>query len=120
MNLSTWHYTGIIILSLDIMWIVFYYYYATVKVYNFYEKDSYEYLGCLWIRKKRGEYYLRISEEMIDNSTTTKYKIISSSVFHKVKKGKKIYINFADKYDIETRIAAQITVKNYIATSQRL
>lgn len=144
MNLTNWHYIGIIILILDIVWIVFYYYYAAVKIYNFKEKtnkteqdrilkklfafqnnitcrqEEYQYLGYLWIRKKRGEWYLKIPREMIENSTTTKYKIISQSWFHKLRKGEKIHINFADKYHTEVRLSAQITVKNYIATSRQL
>ena len=111
---------GIAILALDVIWILFYYYYATVKVYNLYEKEKYQYLGHLWIRKKRGEYYLFIPEEMINNSITTKYKIVSSSVFHQVRKGKKICINFAGKYDVQATVSARFTVKNYIATSHRL
>ncbi len=133
MNLTKWHYyIGIIILILDIIWIVFYYYYATVKVYNFCGKKSkrpfkgiikqeeYLYLGYLWIRKRRGNYYLKIPKQMVEDSVTTKYKIISQSTFHILKKGEKIQINFADKYDTAVEIAAQITVKNYIATSHQL
>lgn len=144
MNLTTWHYIGIAILTLDIIWIVFYYYYATVKVYNFKEKtnkteqgrilkklftfqnnitcrqEEYQYLGYLWIRKKRSGYYLKIPQEMIEDSVTTKYQIISQSRFHKLKKGEKMHINFADKYHTEAKISAQITVKNYIATSHQL
>lgn len=120
MNLSIWHYLGIIILILDILWIVFYYYYATVKVYNFREKEHYIYLGYLWIHKKSGEYCFRIPEEMIENSITTKYRIISQSMFHKLKKGEKVHINFAGKYETVAEIRAEITVKNYIATSHQL
>ena len=122
MKLTTWHYIGIIVLILDIVWIVFYYYYATVKVYNYKgeAKKIYQYLGHLWIRKKRGEWYLKIPQEMIDNSVTTQYKIISQSWFHKFRKGEKIYINFADNYYTEAKLSAEITVKNYIATSHQL
>lgn len=120
MNLSIWHYMGITILALDIIWIIFYYYYATVKIYNLKEKENYNYLGYLWIYKKRGHYYLNIPKKMIEDSVTTKYKIVSQSSFHILKKGEKIHINFADKYIVETGLSAGITVKNYIATSQRL
>ena len=120
MNLTTWHYIGIAFFISDIIWIVFYYYYATVKVYNLYEKAHFQYLGYLWIRKKRGEWYLEIPEEMIDNSLTTEYKIISQSWFHKFRKGEKIHISFAGKYQAEAKLSAKITVKNYIATSLRL
>ena len=144
MNLTTWHYMGIIILILDIAWIVSYYYYATVKIYNFkkkaskikqfsilkniivfqnnssYRHEEYQYLGHLWIRKKGKEYYLKIPQEMIDNSITTKYKIISQSMFHKLKKGEKIQISFADKHHTEVRLDAEMNVKNYIATSHQL
>ena len=120
MNIPIWNYIGITIIILDILWIVFYYYYATVKIYNFHEKEKFRYLGHLWIRKKNGQYYLKIPGEMIDDSVTTKYKIISESIFHQLRKGKKVYINFADKYDTEVIMSAQITVKNYIATSHRL
>ena len=144
MNLTNWCYIGITILTLDIVWIVFYYYYATVKIYNFKEQinrkgkccklkgilpprqnrklaqQEYQYLGHLWVRKKRGQYILRIPQEMIDVSVTTRYKIVSESAFHKLRKGEKLYIDFADKYHTEVKISAQITVKNYIATSHQL
>ena len=120
MNLTIWHYIGIAIIILDIVWIGFYYYYATVKIYNYHEKGTFQYLGYLWIRKKNGQYYLKIPQEMIENSVTTKYKITSESVFHQLRKEKKLYINFADNYDTEVIIEAQITVKNYIATSHQL
>lgn len=120
MNLTIWHYIGIIIFLLDIVWIVFYYYYATVKVYNFCEGKHYRYLGYLWIRKKRGEWYLNIPREMVENSVTTKYKIISASWFHKFRKGEKMHISFAEKYRTETRLSAKIYVLNYIATSHYL
>lgn len=144
MNLRTWNYIGIILLGLDIAFIVFYYYYATVKVYNFKQKigkikrrsllnrakifqnnpkctqEEYYYLGHLWIRKKRGEYYLKISQEMMEQSFTTKYKIVSQSMFHQFRKGEKIHINFADQYRTDAKLSAEITVKNYISTSHQL
>lgn len=120
MNLSIWHYMGITILALDFIWIVFYYYYATVKIYNFCEGKHYQYLGYLWIRKKRGEWYLTIPEEMIENSVTTKYKIISASWFHKFRKGEKMHIDFARMYRTEVKLSAKILVQNYIATSHYL
>ena len=120
MHLTAWHYIGIAIVILDIIWIGFYYYYATVKIYNFQEKEKFQYLGYLWIRKKNEQYSLKIPQEMIENSVTTEYKITSESIFHQLRKGKKLYINFADNYDTEVIIEAQITVKNYIATSHQL
>ena len=120
MQLTTWHYIGIAIFLLDLIWVAIYYYYATVKIYNFQEKDRYYYLGYLWIRKKNGQYYLKIPQEMIENSVTTEYKITSESIFHQLRKGKKLYINFADNYDAEVILEAQIMVKNYIATSHQL
>ena len=120
MNFTSWHYIGIAMLILDVIWIVFYYYYAAVKIYNFREMKQYCYLGYLWVCKKRGEYYLRIPREMIENSVTTKYKIISQSLFHKLRKGEKIYIDFAGKYHIEVRLADEIIVENYITTSHQL
>lgn len=120
MKLANLHYIGIIILILDILWILFYYYYATVKIYNFQEKGNYKYLGILWIRKRRGHFYLKIPQEMIENSITTEYNITSESWFHKLRKGEKLYINFADNYDTQVVMEARITVKNYIATSHQL
>ena len=120
MNLITWHYIGIAILTLDIVWIVFYYYYATVKVYNFCEGKHYQYLGYLWIRKKRGEWYLEIPEDMIERSVTTKYKIRSASRFHKFRKGEKMHISFAEKYRVEVRVSAKICVQNYISANHYL
>lgn len=120
MDLKNWYHIGITILILDIFWIIFYYYYATVKVYNFCEGKYYRYLGYLWIRKKRGEWYLMIPEEMVEDSVTTKYKIISASWFHKFRKGEKMHIDFAGKYRTEVRLSAKIPVQNYIATSHYL
>ena len=120
MNLTTWHYIGIVILTLDIVWIVFYYYYATVKVYNFCEGKHYQYLGYLWIRKKRGDWYLEIPKDMIERSVTTKYKIISASRFHKFRKGERMHIDFAGKYRTEVRLSAKMYAYNYIATSGQL
>ena len=120
MNLTSLHYMGITILILDLFWIGFYYYYATVKVYNFWEKEKYQYLGYLWIQKKNGWYYLKIPQQMIENSVTTKYKITSESWFHHLRKGKKMYIHFAHGYEKEVTIGADIIVKNYIETSHQL
>ena len=120
MNLTIWHYVGIGLLTLDIIWIVFYYYYATVKVYNFCEGKHYRYLGYLGIRKKRGEWYLEIPEDMIEKSVTTKYRIMSASWFHKFRKGERMHIDFAGKYRTEVQLSAKIYVYNYLTTSGRL
>lgn len=120
MKFTTWYYIGSIILILDIIWIAFYYYYATVKIYNFKQNKEYHYLGHLWIRKKRGQYYLKIPGEMIELSVTTQYKIVSQSAFHRFRKGEKLYVNFADEYQTEVRLSSLMTVKNYIATSHQL
>lgn len=120
MNLTTWHYIGIAILTLDIVWIVFFYYYATVKVYNLCEGKHYRYLGYLWIRKKRGEWYLTMPVDMVEHSVTTKYKIISASWFHKFRKGEKMHISFAEKYRVEVRVSAKIYVQNYIGANHYL
>lgn len=119
MDLINWNYIGITILILDIAWIIFYYY-ATVNVYNFCERKYYRYLGYLWIRKKRGEWYLTIPSEMIEKSVTTKYKIVSASWFHKFRKGEKMHIDFGGKHRVEVKLSAEILVQNYIATSQYL
>ena len=138
MNLTIWQYSGITILALDVLWMFFYYSYATVKVYNFHKKNNsaeiysckkgkrkfeseeYLYLGSLLITQKRHRYELKIPQEMIENSQTTKYKIVVDSFWVKWKKREKIHINFADEYDTEETISAEITVKNYIATSHQL
>ena len=120
MNSINWHYIGSAILILDVIWIVFYYYYATVKVYNFWEGRHYRYLGYLWIRKKKGEWYLKIPADMIEKSITTKYKIVSVSWFHKFRKGEKIHIDFAGKYRMQARVFGEIFVQNYISTSHYL
>lgn len=144
MNLAAWNYIGGMILISDIIWIVFYYYYATIKVYNFQgwvtqadkdgifkkilgvcgfkicNQEKYRYMGILWIRKKKSGYYLKIPQEIVDNSITTKYRIISQSAFHKWRRGEKIHISFGEQYHTEVRAAANITVKNYIATSHQL
>ena len=120
MNLTILSYIGITILLLDIIWILFYYYYGTVKVYNFIEEGKYQYLGFLWIRKKQGDWFLKIPKEMIENSVTTEYKLVSQSGFHTLRKGEKMYVSFRDKYVIKVRVFKEITVKNYIATSHQL
>lgn len=120
MSITTWYYAGILILLLDLAWLAFFYYYGSVKIYNFCEGNCYCFLGYLWIHKKRGEWYLKIPKDMIENSLTTKYKIISVSWFHKFKKGEKMHIDFAGKYRGQVRIAAEIVVENYIAASTHL
>ena len=120
MNLITWYYIGITIFILDVVWIFFYYCYAAVKIYNFCEGGYYQYLGYLWIGKKRGEWYLKIPKEMVENSVTTKYKIVSVFWFYKFKKGRKIHIDFAGAYRTEEKISTEILVQNYIATSGQL
>lgn len=120
MHLTTWHYIGMTLLGLDIICSILYYYHATVKIYNYYEKNTYLYLGHLWIYKKNGQWYLKIPKKMIEESFTTKYKIISQTLVHKLKKGEKVYINFANRYHTQAKIDVEITVENYITTSQRL
>lgn len=116
MNLTIWHYIRIVILILDVVGIIFYYYYVTVEVYNFSEGTGYQYLGYCRIRKKRGDWYLKISKKMVENSVTTKYMIISVSGFHKLRKGEKMYIDFAGKYRTEVKVSGRIIVQNYLST----
>ena len=117
MKLTLWYYFGIIIFILDLIWIAFYYYYASVKIYNFIHGDKYQYLGFLWIRKKRGEWFLSIPQDMIDISITTKYKIISASGFHALRTGKSLFVNFNNQYEVKIKIAKEMEVINYIHTS---
>lgn len=111
---------GIIIAFLDIFWILIYYYYGAVKVYNFVEKKRYQYLGCIWIHRKKGEYYLKIPREMMKESFTTKYKIIPDNLFVKRKREQRLRICFDDKYEVYTMVSGEMTVKNHIATSSQL
>ena len=119
MELTTLHYIGIIIFILDFIWIAIYYYYGTVKIYNYVEKDKYQYLGFLWIRKKYGEWFLSIPHEMIENSLTTKYKIVSSSGFHTLRTGQTLFVSFDNKYEVKAQISKEFYANNYIHTSNQ-
>lgn len=110
---------GIIVMIFDLLWVMFYYY-GTVKVYNLTEHKQYKYLGYLWIRKKQGEYILHLPEEMIYNSHTTRYKIIPEKQFCMGKEEKHLRVCFGSKFVLITEISKEITVKNYIATSNQL
>ena len=119
MQLTTWHYAGILIFILDFIWIAIYYYYATVKIYNYIEGDRYEYLGFLWIRKKQGEWFMTVPKDMIESSLTTKYKLVSQSGFHTLRKGQSIFVSFENKYEAKTKIEKEFIVTNYIFTSNQ-
>ena len=119
MQLTTWHYIGIVIFLLDLIWIAVYYYYATVKIYNYIEGDRYQYLGFLWIRKKQGQWFLQVPKEMVENSLTTKYKLVSQSGFHALRKGQSIFVSFENKYEVKTKIEKEFIVTNYISTSNQ-
>ena len=119
MELTTLLYIGIIIFLLDFIWITIYYYYRTVKIYNYTEQDNYRYLGFLWIRKKYGEWFLAIPQDMIDHSITTKYKIVSASGFHALRKGETLFVSFNNKYEVKTRINKEFFVYNYLFSSNQ-
>ncbi|MBR5596966.1 MAG: hypothetical protein IKW30_06125 [Lachnospiraceae bacterium] len=119
MELTTLHYMGIIIFILDFIWISIYYYYGTVKIYNYNEGDKYHYLGFLWIRKKRGEWFITIPQDMIDNSITTKYKIVSASGFHALRNGQTLFISFNNNYEVKVKISKEFYASNYFCTSNQ-
>ena len=106
---------GILLLALDLGWLMFYYFYATVELYNLVE-DEYEYFGHLWICRKNRYYYIKIPQYMIDKSYTTKYQIVPGYFFYKINDNQKIRISFNGKYDVFTCVSDPITVKNHIAT----
>ena len=119
MQLTPWHYVGIIIFILDFIWISIYYYYGTVKIYNYIEGEKYQYMGFLWIRKKYGEWFLSIPQDMIDNSITTKYKIVSASGFHTLRNGQTLFVSFNKQYEVKAKISRKFYVYNYIFTSNQ-
>ena len=120
MKINFGEITGTVLVLLYLVWILIYYYYGAVKIYNLTEKKQYRYLGCLWIHKQKGEYYLRIPGEMIEESVTTEYKLVLENLFVKQKEEQRVRICFEDKYDAFAKIAEEISVKNYIATSNQL
>ena len=107
-------------MAADLLWLLFYYLYATVEIYNLVEEEKYRYMGSIWVKKKRGVYWLSVPKDMELRSYTTEYKIIPGCFFYYVNQGEKIRINFYDKYEIITEISDPIDVKNYIATYPRL
>ena len=119
MELTTLHFSGILIFILDLVWISIYYYYGTVKIYNYIEGDKYQYLGFLWIRKKRGEWFLTIPQDMIDHSMTTKYKIVSSSGFHALRNGQTLFVSFNNKFEVKVKISKEFYAFNYLCTSHQ-
>ena len=119
MQLTTWHYVGIAIFIVDLMWVAIYYYYGTVKIYNYIEGDRYQYLGLLWIRKKQGQWFLKVPKEMVEYSVTTKYKLVSQSGFHALRNGEIIFVSFENRYEAKATIEKEFVVTNYIATSNQ-
>ena len=112
--------TGGVLVLLHLFWILIYYYYGAIKIYNLKEKKCYEYLGCLWIRKEKGEYCMQIPQEMLDKSFTTQYKIVTEEVFWRRKSKEKVRICFGNKYYTYVTVEKEISVKNHIATSNQL
>ena len=119
MQLTLWHYLGILIFILDFIWIAFYYYYGTVKIYNLEVGDVYQYLGILWIRKKGGQWFLVVPQDMLETSTTTKYKFVSQSGFHALRKDQTIFVSFANRYEVKVKISKVFYAHNYISTSNQ-
>ena len=120
MEISSLYQLGIVLMVMDLGWLLFYYFYATVEIYNLIEKEHYKYMGHLWIRKKKGSYYLYIPKKISFYSCTTEYKIIPGFFFYYINQGEEIRISFQGKYDIFLDVSDAITVKNYIATYPRL
>ena len=56
---------------------------------------------------------------MIDNSITTKYKIVSASGFHTLRNGQTLFVSFNDKYEIKVKIYKEFFAHNYIFTSRQ-
>lgn len=120
MEKSMLYQIGTLLMVMDIGWLLFYYFYATVEIYNLVEKKSYKYMGHLWIRRKKGSYYLYIPKEISLYSYTTEYKVIPGFFFYAINRGAEIRISFHGKYDIFLNVSDAITVKNHIATCPRL
>lgn len=113
-------WAGILLLALELCWLLSDSDHGAVKVYNLKEENRYRYLGILWIRKKQGDYCLKIPPKMVAASLTTEYKLRSVSSFHKEKRGQKLQIIFAGGYETTTLLKEEMQVKNYIATSGQL
>ena len=116
MDKSMIYQIGIILLSLDLGWLIFYYFYATAEVYNLVEGSKYRYLGQVWIKRKKGEHYLYLHREIIEEAVTTEYKIVTGWIFYYSNKNEKIRISFQGSYDVMTSVTDPISVKNHIAT----
>ncbi|MBR5578768.1 MAG: hypothetical protein IKW28_07220 [Lachnospiraceae bacterium] len=116
MEINMIYKIGIILMAVDLGWLLFYYFYATVEVYNLKEKEDYQYMGHLWIKRKRGSHYLYIPKEMDLYSYTTEYRIVPGILFYYFNKGEEIRISFHGKYDVFPTVSEAITVKNHIAT----
>ncbi len=120
MELQKWIIIGGIIFLLDVVCITWTQDYGIIKVYNLKEKKKYHYLGALWIRKKKGGFYLKIPKKMLEKSFTTQYKLKSVSSFHKGKSGESLQVIFAEDYQTTTTLKEEMLIKNYIATSWQL
>ena len=120
MQISSIYQIGILLMVLDLGWLFFYYFYGTVELYNLVEDNRYKYMGHLWIKRKKGSYYLYIPKEISLSSDTTVYKIVPGAIFYYVNKGQEIRVSFHGKYDVFHKISDPITVKNHIATYSRL
>ena len=111
---------GLVIFILHLLWLLIYYYYGAIKIYNLTEKKQYQYVGCLWIRKVKGEYLLKIPQEMLDQSYTTQYRIVPENLFLKGKEGENLRLCFGSQYYTTIKVEKEISVKNHIATSNQL
>ena len=109
-----------ILLFLAALIVLYYFLYGTAKIYNLQEEQEYQYLGRIWINKKEGEHYLFLSQELIDKSCTTLYKIVPGSMFAKLHEEEKLWLDFGHNYETFATIDREILAKNHVATSIKL
>jgi hypothetical protein len=110
----------VVVLLADLLWLLYYFGYATAEVYNLREKGKYRYLGRRWLETKGGRFCLRISRTMVEESVTTQYRIVLPGVFAGLHEGGKIAVDFAGEYELLSRIERSVEVKNHVATSPKL
>lgn len=102
------------------LWLLYYYGYATVRIYNYEEGGNYAFLGRERIGRREGEFRLLILKEMVEASVTTRYKFRPGICFAKLHRGETLILDFAGEYRTLTEIDREMIAKNCIATSLKL
>ncbi|MGN0306106.1 MAG: hypothetical protein ACI4D2_08135 [Lachnospiraceae bacterium] len=111
---------GMTILLLNVCWLLIQLLYGGVSIYNLQVGETYTYLGSRWIERKKGRYILSIPENMIERSSTTRYKLQTGRFFARIHQGRLLCIQFGKEHEACVPIRREMIAKNHVATCPRL